>query len=509
MSIKLGVAATYGSHLYVAAVGLAVTPLYLRYLGTEAYGLVGFFAMLLAWFQLLDVGLSPAVLRETARFRSQPSIASEAAKLRRIVRAVELLFGAIALSATLGTALLADIIATRWLQPHELSLSSVTQAVWLMAGSIGLRFGAIFYRAVINGFEHLAWLGGFNATVATLRAFAVLPAMALLGGTPQVFFSVQLVIGLIELLCLAQHAYRCCLPSVSPGPGWSIRPLRSVARFSAAVAFTGALTVTLTQADRLILSGLLPLEEYAHFNLAVLAASAVSLAGSPLATALLPRLSSLTATGQQDELRRIYTLATQAMSLTTLPLAIALAANAETVLWAWTGSNDVARAGAAVLALYALGNATMAHLFLPYALQFASGQLRLHVIGNALLVVTLVPGQTLLTFHFGAVGAGAFWLAVNLAYAVCWIPIALRTVAPGTLRPWYEDISRAVAVCTATAALLWPLQAVAVAGGRVLGALYVAAVVALSTGATLGTSAQLRSAASHWLRRARPAGLPT
>ena len=32
------------------------TPLYIKYMGAEAYGLVGFFTMLQAWFGLLDMG---------------------------------------------------------------------------------------------------------------------------------------------------------------------------------------------------------------------------------------------------------------------------------------------------------------------------------------------------------------------------------------------------------------------------------------------------------------------
>ena len=33
-----------------------MVPLYVRYMGVEAYGLVGFYAMLQGWFMLLDMG---------------------------------------------------------------------------------------------------------------------------------------------------------------------------------------------------------------------------------------------------------------------------------------------------------------------------------------------------------------------------------------------------------------------------------------------------------------------
>ena len=69
MSLKRNILASYASQIYVTLVGILILPLYLKYMGAEAYGLVGFFTMLQAWFNLLDMGLTPTVARETARFR--------------------------------------------------------------------------------------------------------------------------------------------------------------------------------------------------------------------------------------------------------------------------------------------------------------------------------------------------------------------------------------------------------------------------------------------------------
>lgn len=68
MSLKKNILANYFAQAYIAVVGIVILPLYLKYMGAEAYGLVGFFTMLQAWFNLLDIGLTPTVARETARF---------------------------------------------------------------------------------------------------------------------------------------------------------------------------------------------------------------------------------------------------------------------------------------------------------------------------------------------------------------------------------------------------------------------------------------------------------
>lgn len=47
--------------------GLVFVPLYIKFLGMEAYGLIGFFATLQALFSILDLGLGATLNRELAR----------------------------------------------------------------------------------------------------------------------------------------------------------------------------------------------------------------------------------------------------------------------------------------------------------------------------------------------------------------------------------------------------------------------------------------------------------
>ena len=89
MSLKKNILANYASQIYITLIGIVVVPLYMKYMGSEAYGLVGFFAMLQAWFNLLDMGLTPTIARETARFRG---CETDALNYRRLVRALEGIF---------------------------------------------------------------------------------------------------------------------------------------------------------------------------------------------------------------------------------------------------------------------------------------------------------------------------------------------------------------------------------------------------------------------------------
>ncbi|WP_276573964.1 oligosaccharide flippase family protein [Vibrio cincinnatiensis] len=66
--LRKNIIANYASQLYSAGIGILILPLYIKYMGEEAYGLVVFFTMLQPWFALLDLGLTPTIARETARY---------------------------------------------------------------------------------------------------------------------------------------------------------------------------------------------------------------------------------------------------------------------------------------------------------------------------------------------------------------------------------------------------------------------------------------------------------
>lgn len=452
MSLRHNIIANYVSQIYIALIGIIMVPIYVRYMGVEAYGLVGFFAMLQAWFQLLDLGLTPTITRETARFNGG---ATDALSLRRLIRALEGIFIGIAVLGAVSMMTGSGFIADSWLNVQHLSLIEVQRAIMLIAAIVALRLVCGLYRGAINGFERLVWLSGFNIAIATARFVLVIPFFIYVGTSPTQFFSYQLVVAVIELLVLVAHTYRL-LPKVSADQRteWQWKPLRGVLKFSLSIAFTGSVWVLVTQTDKLVLSKLLLLTDYAYFTMAVLAASGVIFISTPISAALLPRLTKMSAVGDEAGLIRLYRNATQLVAVIAIPTALVLAFFAEQVLWAWTGDADIARKAAPVLTLYALGNAILALVAFPYYLQFAKGDLTLHLIGNALFVVLLIPALIWATTQYGMIGAGWAWLGSNAIYFLLWVPQIHSRFVPGLHVPWLLQDVGAIALLTVTGAAL-------------------------------------------------------
>jgi O-antigen/teichoic acid export membrane protein len=439
MSLKRNILANYASQFYVTLIGIVMVPLYINYMGAEAYGLVGFFAMLQAWFALLDMGLTPTMARETARFRGG---ATDALSFRRLVRALEGVFLLVALAGGAALFFASGYIARDWLQVSQLPIVEVETSLELMAVIIALRWMCGLYRGAISGSERIVWLGVYNAAIATLRFVFVLPVLMFVSHAPTVFFAFQLGVSLIELAGLLFYSYRL-LPSVPEGQPlpWQWAPLKPVLKFSLTIAFTSSVWVLVTQTDKLVLSKILPLADYGYFTLAVLVASGIMIISGPISSAIMPRMTKLEAQGNHEGLIRVYRQATQLVAVLAGAVAVTVAFCAEPLLWAWTGDHVLSQQAAPVLILYALGNGILAVAGFPYYLQYAKGDLRLHLIGNAVFVVLLIPAIIWAASQYGGVGAGYVWLGMNLLSFVAWLPLVHHKFEPGLNSKWYgQDV---------------------------------------------------------------------
>ena len=92
-SLKFNILASYVSQIYLVIISIAILPIYMKYMGAEAYGLVGFFAMLQGLFSLLDFGLTPTISRQTAQYNAG---AESALGFRQLFRSLSVIFFGIA-----------------------------------------------------------------------------------------------------------------------------------------------------------------------------------------------------------------------------------------------------------------------------------------------------------------------------------------------------------------------------------------------------------------------------
>lgn len=443
MSLKRNIFASYANQIYITSVGIFALPMYLKYMGAEAYGLVGFFTMMQAWFNLLDLGLTPTVARETARFRGGVITILE---YRRLLRAVQIIFLFIAIVGGGILFLSSGVIANSWLNVQNLKIEQVRMALQLMALGIAFRWSSGFCRGYLSGSEEIIWLSGLNTLIATFKFIGVIPILVLYDNSIIVFFSYQLIVSIVEFLLLVFKSYGL-YPVLQKNQkiGWSANNLffsiKNSLRFSMTIAFTSFVWILVTQIDKLILSKILSLENYGIFTLAVLGASGVTMIAGPISTALMPRMAKLQAERKDDALVLIYRNSTQFVAMVAIPACLILAVFSEEILWAWTGDLQASRNASLAFCFYALGNGFLAMSAFPYYLQFAKGDLKMHMIGNIIFLIIFVPLLIYLTLMLSTVGAGIAWLISNVFYFFGWVPVVHRRFYSNFHNKWlFQDI---------------------------------------------------------------------
>jgi O-antigen/teichoic acid export membrane protein len=433
-SPRLNLVATYLSQGYAAVLGILVMPFYLAYLGAEAYGLIGFFGLIQTWFQLLDLGLTPTIARESARLAAG---AVKADEVRKLLRALEALFIVGGIAAAIAFHTLAPWLANHWLKVNTLPLDAVSNAISLMGLAGAARWVATLYRGALAGLEDFVWISSLNGLVATARFLLVFPVLHLAGTSVVSFFYYQAVVAIVEATVLALRAYSslpaaASILSLMP----SFHTLANKLKFSLIAASSGAIWIFVTQADKLLLSRLLSLRDFGHATLAVVLAGSVIVISGPLTTVLLPQLTRIYAREGLVGAINAYRNATRMMTLTATMAAAVLVFTAEPVLVAWTGDRALAKEIAPILALYAAGNGILTLSAFPYYLQFAHGNLRLHIAGSVLLILVLFPSVIAITPNYGATGAAACWFIANLCYFLIWVPISHGRFASFLHRDW-------------------------------------------------------------------------
>lgn len=464
-AVSHNLAATTASRIYLTIAALLALPVYLRTMGPEAYGLVTLFLVLQVWLQMLDLGAAATVARETARHRAGERSARQ---IRELLRAAETLFALVACVAASVLFALSGALVDGWLEREQLPAATVHDCLRLMTLCILLRLLGDLYRGALSGAERLAWLAGSNALFGTLRLLGVIPFLLWAGPDPAHFFGFLLTIYIFEAVVVRAQAWRQIPPVANTMTGISLRPLREVLGFSLSMTVATIVWSLTSQADKLVLSGLLSLRDFGAYGLAITAAGSVLILATALADTLVPRFTALEARGAAAALRILYRQATQGATIIAASTAFWLACHAERILWVWTGDAELARSTAPVLALYALGNAAMAIAAYPYYLQLARGQLRLHLIGTGLTFVVLLLAVAWVAPRHGAVGAAMVWLLVNGLYLLAWTPIAHKRFAPGLHWRWLRSDVAPVVLAAAAAALVtsmlsWPVNRVVTA----------------------------------------------
>ena len=324
-------------------------------------------------------------------------------------------------------------VNARGLDPATLVL-----ALRLMGLNLALQWPSFLYSSSLIALHRQDVLAKLNILTATFQAGGAAMVLWLAGPYVLHFLFWQALGGLIATVAGGYATWHCM-------PVWAARPrvapaqLRKVARFAFGTMAIGITTSVLVQADKLVVSKLVPLDRFSAYAVAFALAGQVSgLVVSPISSVVQPLLAGLVAQGDQAVLVREYHKWTQMIWGACLVVPGMLAAFPAPILAAWLGRHSpMLPLLTPILPFVVAGSMLNGVMSMPFMLQMAAGWVRLSLVQNLVALAVVLPALVLLVPRYGVIVGAFLWLGLNLGYLLLAVPIMHRRLLRTELWRWW------------------------------------------------------------------------
>ncbi len=429
------VMANFAGRLWTAGMALAFVPVYIRLLGAEAYGLVGFYISLQMMLSLLEMGLGTTATRELARLSSSSNVKT-AGQMRNLVRTLEVLYFGLAILAAAIVVVSARPLAARWFNPDMLSRKEIQYVIVMMGLVIAARMPFSLYSGALIGLQRQVILNVITIITVTVKNLGAVAALLVISKDVMVFFMWNLIAELGQT-ALTGYVLQRRLPHSSDKTHFQLKQIKNIWRFAAGMTGVVITNVALSQADKLFVSKMFSLETFGYYSAMWTIAGGVFFLTYPITTAAFPRYAQLWGRHDKERLVSFYHNTCKLMAAIMLPVGICVLFFSREILAIWLGAPEQAVALENVLRILVMGTILNSLFNLPINLQFATGWTGLVFYTNLSWLLCFPLAMWWLTSMIGLSGAPVTWVFYNLFGFTFVAHMAHKRLLREGLLEWY------------------------------------------------------------------------
>jgi O-antigen/teichoic acid export membrane protein len=434
ISLRQNIISNFAGQGWSFLIGMIAVPFYIRFLGVEGYGLVGFYGALRAVFNsFLDFGLSVTIKREVARYATSDT---RIVQTRDLVRTMEVPYWFIGLILGLIVYLAAPLISTYWLRSETIPTSTIENVIVIMGIITFIQWPLTFYQGGLIGLQKIVLLNGVNVIIATLRGVGGILAVWLFSSPIIAFFLWQVILSVIQLGLTASLMWRN-LPYSDHTPRFQKNIIEEIWRFALGMSGTSFFSFFLTQADKIILSKILSLENFGYYSIAVTLNEQLQLVNAQIVQPLFPRFSAFISLGDQDQLRDLYHKSCQLVSVVILPIVGTAAFFSRELIYLWTQDLQLASIVAPIAIFLFAGTALLNIIDIPVVMTIAYGWVKFAFYRSLVLSLLFIPLMVMLSLQYAGLGAALAWALLNFGQVIVLPPLIHRKILRGELKQWY------------------------------------------------------------------------
>ncbi|MDP4207570.1 MAG: oligosaccharide flippase family protein [Bacteroidota bacterium] len=432
-SLTRNIIANYLGRSWSALLSFILVPFYLKYLGIEAYGLVGFFTSLSGMLGILDFGIGATMNRELARYSAKEGTAN---KQKDLVRTLELIYWGIAIIAGIIVFLVASFIANSWLKIQVLSPNSALTAIKFMGVAIALNFPISLYQGGLMGLQRQVLVNIILTFIGTLRGIGAILVLWLVSPTIEAFFIWQAISSLVGSVAFYISIW-ICLSKSQKKAKFNISILKGIWKYALAISTSSIIGIILSQLDKIILSKMLTLKMFGYYSLAATFASSIWMIIIPYVNALFPRLVQLNELSKTQNLKSLFHHSSQLLSLLLFPIVAIFVCFSHKILLLWTNDPIIAENSYLIVDFLVLGIMLNGTATLPSNCATAFGWPTLVTYTNLIQAIIIVPLIIIMVNWMRGIGASIAWLVMNSTYIIFMVPIFFRSYLTHEKLKWY------------------------------------------------------------------------
>ncbi len=434
MSVKKNVIANYIGRGLLTVLSIVFIPIYIKYLGIEAYGLIGIYAILVSMMMLVDVGMGQTIVREVARYTSTSVSLNE---IKDTLKTFKYIYFIIGIILSIVIYLSAELIVSKWLNIENLLFEDVVLAVELMSLMVFISWISILYRNSIIGLQHQVWLNISDVVFAIVSKVGVILVLVFISSSIIDFLIYQLIISTIQLFVMGVKL-DLILPKNEYTPKFSFEVIIRLWKFASGVALTTLFGTLISQSDKIILSTFLSLKSFGLYTIASVVGRALGSVIAPITLAIRPKLTILYEKNSEKELIDFYHKSAQLMSIISIPVGIVLILFSKDILWIWTNDINIVNEIWLIVSLLVAGTLLNGMMHVPYSLQLSAGWSSLSAKSNIILFFITVPILIIGVKHYGMIAAPVVWIIVNFLYVLVIISLMHKRLLKTEKWYWYK-----------------------------------------------------------------------
>lgn len=419
----------------VLAVALVAVKFIYKNLGGDAFGII-YFALTLdaVLCRLLELGILSTTTREVAAH-----IGGDLAYVRRFLRTASFIYWAAAVLLAFGIYWAAPLIAEKWINLKTLQAGTAVYALRVLGIAGLLYFPLSLYSSAIQGLQRMEFNNLIDVATSALRHFGTILALSFSGGLMGVIYWYVACF----ILALLAYFWVCArLFSLEAlFPAFSLEVAKRNFPFASRTAYASVIDMAHDNADKAIVSKLLPLVVFGYYEIVYSAASRGALVTDAVSRAAYPSFSGLFEAGDRNGLMSQYRELHDLLCYGTVPV-FALIPFAAGPVFSFMLKADVARTLLWPVTLLCVGFYMHATLVVPYSVSLAVGKPGILARTSYYSLIVALPLSFLLVYFFGLVGAGLASICYHVFACAYFVPRFCNECLEFPASRWFLHVLR-------------------------------------------------------------------